>query len=333
MKNTLKKFEKKHTQMLLYGLKHKLIFPYPDELFDALRPYCLGGLPASIVLFENELCNGKCYDRARLMSLAFADAKIIHADINSLRVEPGSGSPEHAIVETKEFGGNKNWIVDTSIGLVFDKDYYFNFEEPTINHELSKELLMQDPMILEIIASDFANDKYILPLVLPNVEAAIKNSQHLGTVLYREKILSELELFKKAIKYDEINAEIEEDLKLMFKDPEALDRKFGIVRDKYGMEISRNGIPNPYYYSREDLETTNAYLESIKDDTIKKQEYWTKLIEKSVQKIEREYTKTQQIAQSRLKVILENPTTNFYELFYGSEQTENDDMICNQPNP
>ena len=35
----MKDFTKKHTKMLVYGFKHKLVFPYPDELFDALRPF------------------------------------------------------------------------------------------------------------------------------------------------------------------------------------------------------------------------------------------------------------------------------------------------------
>ena len=44
---------------LIWGFKHKLVFPYPESLFDALRPYNLGGFPASITLLINELCNGK----------------------------------------------------------------------------------------------------------------------------------------------------------------------------------------------------------------------------------------------------------------------------------
>ncbi len=309
--------------MLVYGFKYKLVFPYPDELFDALRPFSLGGLPASIVLFDNELCNGKCYDRARLMSLAFADSKVIYADINSLRVQDIENA-EHAFVETTEFGSGKTWVVDTSIGLIFEKDYYYKFEQPKINHIFTKEILMQDPMLHEIISSNFANDKYMLPLYLPCVEASIKNSRHLGTVMYKEKILSELERFKKAIKYDDISAEIESDVKLMFKDPDALDRKFGIVRDKYGNEISRNGIPNPYYYTREELEASNAYLDSIKNDPIKQKEYWQKIIKKSKLAIEEEYQRTQEIAKKRLDVILENPEANFYELFYNNPRAADD---------
>lgn len=318
MNNKLKKFEKRHTKMLVYGFKHNLVFPYPDKLFNALRPYCLGGLPASIVLFENELCNGKCYDRARLMSLAFDDATVVHANINSLRVQNYGGSPEHAFVETKALGGGKTWVIDTSIGLIFDKDYYYKFEEPEINFVFTKNDLMKDPMLLDIIASDFEKDKYILPLTLPFVENAIKKSRHLGTVMYREKILTELDAFKKAINYDGIREEIDSDIKLMYKNPKSLDEKFGIVRDEYGREMSRNGVPNPYYYTKKELDESNDYLEKIKDEPEKQKEYWSNIINESIASSNEEYLKTQEIAMKRIETILENPNANFYELFYDS---------------
>ncbi len=320
MEKNMKKFQKKHTKYLVHGFKNKLVFPYPDVLFNALRPFQLGGLPASIVLFDNELCNGKCYDRARLMSLAFDDATVVHADINSLRVQD-CGSPEHAFLETKAFGGGRTWVIDTSIGLIFDKDYYYKFEQPKINHVFPKEVLKKDPMLHEIVASNFANDKYMLPIYLPNVEASIAHSNHLGTVMYREKILAEIEIFKKKIGYDAIRKEIDDDIKLMFKDPAALDRKFGIVRDQYGMEISRNGVKNPYYYTREELEECNAYYESIKDDPEKLNEYISKIVDQSIADQEREYLETQKIAEERLMKILENPEANFYELFSDTKTT------------
>ncbi|MBQ9790071.1 MAG: hypothetical protein IJW24_00565 [Clostridia bacterium] len=318
--------KKWHTKKLVYGFKHKLVFPYPDGLFDRLRPFALGGLPASILLFENELCNGHCYDRARLISLALKDATVVHADIDSLRVQDGVENPEHAFVETTDFGGGKTWVIDTSIGLVFDKDYYYKIERPKVNHVFPKDFLMKDPTIHEIIASNFENDKYMLTSYLPFVEAAIKNSRHLGTVMYRKKILEELEVFKKAIGFDELRAEIDADIKLMFKDPAALDAKFGIVRDQYGREMSRNGVPNPYYKSREEMEQENAYLESIKDDPDKLNEFWSKVIEETTEEMQREYLATEKLANQRLELILKNPTANFYELF-GESSSDVDEKI------
>ena len=44
-------FDDYHRRMLTWGAKHNKVFPYPTGLFDALRPFCVGGFPASIMLF------------------------------------------------------------------------------------------------------------------------------------------------------------------------------------------------------------------------------------------------------------------------------------------
>ena len=169
---TQEQFEAKHTKMLIKGMKANKVFSYPKELFDRLRPFCIGGFPASIMLFINEMCNGKCYDRAMLMQLAFKDATVVHADINSLRCQKDCISPEHAFVETKAFGGNRTWVIDTSIGLIYEKNFYYKIENPKINKVFTKEQCMQNPDIVDILASNFENDKYALPLYLSTIESA-----------------------------------------------------------------------------------------------------------------------------------------------------------------
>jgi len=313
LRKKLQKQNKKHTKQLVWGFKHKLVFPYPDSLFDHLRPFCVGGFPASIMLFVNEMCNGHCYDRARLMQLAFEDAKIVHADIESLRViSTRPGDAEHAFVETTDFGGGRTWVVDTSVGLIFDKDFYYKIERPKINHTFSKDFCMKDPEIVSILASDFEKDKYALALYMEFVENAINKSQHIGTIMYRKKILQELETFKKAIGYDDMIAEIDSDMKLMFKDPKKLDEKFGIVRDQYGREISRNGIPNPYYVSREQFDADNAEFQAAKADPQRFEEYLSGLQQQCFERMEAEYAESSEIASRRLEEIKSNPTANFY---------------------
>lgn len=309
----IREYDKRQKKMLLYGIKHKLVFTYPDVLFDRLRPYQVGGFPASILLFIIEMCNGKCYDRSLLMQLAFEDCQIVHADIESLRVTYDKGSPEHSFVVTRQFGGNKEWVVDTSIGLIYDKDYYYKFEKPKVNRIFSKKECMDFIQTKDIIAGDFNQDKYALPLYLPFIEKCVKNSVWLGTIMYREKILFELELFKKAINYDGIVREINEDMKLMKTDPAKLDEKFKIVRDKYGREISRNGVMNPYYVSFEESERREKYFDSIKDDEKKVKEYWDEIVKRSISDMELEEEKVSRIAEKRLEKILNNPTANFYD--------------------
>ncbi len=307
---------KEREDKLYWGLENGKVYPYPNALFNRLRPFCVGGLPASINLFVTDLCNGYCYDRAKLMSLAFEKCKIVYAEIESLRITSGEGKiAEHAFLETTEFGGGKTWVVDTSTSLIYDKDFYYELEKPKVNNIFTKKQVMNDPEIKSILASDFEKDKYALVLTLPIIEKGIKSSKYLGTSLYREKILSELEVFKTAIDYDALCREVEQDMELMRIDPNKLDEKFGIVRDEHWREMSRNGVPNPYYRSWE-----QEYYESIKADDQKLKEYEDKLVEQSIRRINAEADAIARIAKRRLVEIRKNADVDFYKLLgYGVE--------------
>ena len=295
---------KERDELIFNGLENKKVFPYPSALFDALRPYDVGGFPASIMLFVNEMCNGKCYDRAMLMQLAFDNCQVVHADIESLRITAGEELAEHAFVETTDFGGGKTWVVDTSIGLIYEKEYFYEIEKPKVNRVFTKKQCMANPEVKDIIVSNFEEDKYALPMWLPSVEAAIKKSM---------QVIEELEMFKKAIGYDVIRAEIDADLELMRTNPAKLDEKFGIVRDKYGNEVSRNGVPNPYYVSREEWDEEAAFLKCIEGNEKELQKYYAQKLKECAERAKKEDLKTDILAKKRLKEILKNPTANFYE--------------------
>lgn len=305
----------RHNRWLIWGFKHKLVFQYPESLFDALRPYNLGGFPASITLLINELCNGKCYDRARLMSLAFSDSVIVHANIETLRITAGEEHSEHAFVETKEFGGNKTWVIDTSIGLIYDKRFYYFLEKPTINRTFTKEETMASPFVQELIVDNFENDKYALPLYLPFVEKCVEHSKWMSTMIYREKIKEEIKIFKETIGYDDIKAEMENDLVMLRKDRTYVDRRLGIVRDKYGREMSRNGVPNPYYVSPEDVIADSQYYDSIKDDEEKLKEYYSGIAHDSATRAQMELEELSLKASKRVQEILLNPTEDYYKRY------------------
>lgn len=311
----MQNFLKNRDRLLVKGMKKGLVHRYPDILFDYLRPYSLGGMPASIVLFINELCNGKCYDRAELMSLAFDDAIVVHGDIESLRFIADGVSPEHAFVITKQFGGDKEWVVDTSAGLIFDKNFYYKLEKVKENNRYTKEEVMNFSEIKSIIASvnTFNDDKYMLTLTLPNIEKAVKNSNHIGTCLYRDKILKEIEMFKSKIGYFDMLSEVERDINLMKTDPIKLDEKFGIVRDKNGFEVSRNGIPNPYYVSIEDRIKIQEKFDKIKNNPNELKKYYGEMVKEIEQEHKDEENKLNKIVELRLEKIKENPTQNFYE--------------------
>ncbi len=309
-KEQLKKLNSIHKK-LIKGAKHRKVFTYIPALIDRLRPYQIGGLPVSILLLITELCNGFCYDRSLLMSFAFNDAKIVHGNIESLRITGGEEFAEHSFVETKEFGGNKTWVVDTSIGLIYDKDFYYDLEKVTVNTEISKEEIMDSYAAKSIIAGDFEQDKYALPLYLPFIEAAVANSKWLGTLSYRDMIISELEKFKTAIDYDAIKKEIEDDMILMKTDPRKLDEKFQIKRDRYCREISRNGVPNPYYISPEELELKETeYNSAMQSGTL--DEFWQSWYSSSLEIMNLEEQKVIELADLRMQEIINNPTANFY---------------------
>ncbi len=320
-KNKQRKFQEYQdyrNKQLVKGLKSGKIFTYPKALIDYLRPYHYGGIPISIMVLINELCNGRCYERAIMISLAFDDAKIIHGDIESLRLsgsaeKNGENYAEHAFVETTEFGGGKTWVVDTSIGLVYEKDLYYKLEKVKVKAEFSKEEIMETGLIKTILAGDFEKDKWGLPIYLPIIEQRIENSDWFGTIVYKDFTMQEVQKFKTAIGYADMEAEIEADLILQRTNPEELEKKFKIVRDRYGREISRNGVPNPYYISPEEADAMQARFDAVKDNPEALAEYWRELAETEIEKMRKEYEEIDRLANERLVEILENPTLNFYD--------------------
>lgn len=104
------------------------------------------------------------------------------------------------------------------------------------------------------------------------------------------------------------------DIELSRTNPKALDEKYGIVRDEFGNVISRKGIPNPYYKTREQTLKDNEYYESIKDNPDELSRYYANLSKESEKRWQAEYDETSKIATKRLEEILKKPTKNFYEL-------------------
>ncbi len=309
IKENVKKYDKIHREMLIKGFEERKIMPYPNAVFDYLRPYSVGGLPASIKLFTIDLCNGYCYDSALLMQLAFKNCQVVHADIESLRqIYSDENEWEHAFVEVTEEDG-KEYVIDTSIGLIYDKDCYYEIEKPKINRAFSKSECMDNWTIKQILASNFEEDKYILPLVLPHIEKIIDEARNIGTSVYQSKLKEEIKLLKEAINYDAFVAEIKDDMRLMHENPKALDKKFSIVRDKYHNEVSKGGVKNVYYTSPRELD----YIQSIQNDNRKREAYRLKLAKRNLKIQKREDAKVLKLASKRLEQILKNPTQNVYE--------------------
>ena len=212
----------KNKKILIWGLKNGLIIPYDDRLIEKLRSIYYGGIPASIILLSDGLCNGHCYDRAVLLSRAFFDEeddiKLLYARINSLKLNPELAGKDdihydHCIVERITKNG-KHLIYDTSTGLIYDKRLYWLSEHPKIRKINDKESIIkfvrEDE---EYEPEDIERDKYAAPFILPMIEATYGRPNEMYSTLGIELLQREIELFKQDIQYDDICREIDEDMK------------------------------------------------------------------------------------------------------------------------
>lgn len=212
----------KQKVLLIWGLKNGLITPYDDQLIEKLRKVYYGGIPASVILLSNGMTNGHCYDRALLMSRAFLDdeddVQLLYADIDSLKLNPQyiSDSPlyaDHCIVERITKDG-RHLIYDTSAGFVYDKKLYWLMEHPKVRKINNKESIIK--FINEdedFHPEDVERDKYIAPLVLPMIEKTFGRPTEMYSLLGIELLQREIEHYKKAINYDGVVEEIDQDMK------------------------------------------------------------------------------------------------------------------------
>lgn len=211
---------KRYDELLQYGIKNGLIGAYKHELIESLRHVYYGGLPVSILLLHGKLSNGHCYDRGPLVTMGFGDDdfQVVDADINSLRLNPqyideyksGKGSKyyaNHCFAERTLKDGS-TWVYDTSVGLIFEKSLYYKMENPKITKVNDKETT------LKYLYYDFQQnlnieeEKYALPLILPNIENCLVPTQP----FYLKQLIQEIEILKKELNYDDICKEIHDDM-------------------------------------------------------------------------------------------------------------------------
>ena len=312
-----RRFDKLH-ERFVEKLRAGEVWIFPESVFDALRPYHFGGLPLSIMLFMPEMCNGNAYDRSAFMTLAFEECNQIYLDIETLRIrtrgDKSKGRAGHAVVEA--YG----YIFDNSLGLMYTKDAYWYIEKPRVTKTHTKQECLDYLETQEILSGDFNNDKWSLIPTLPSLEKAIENSKYPSTDCNKNFLLNEIKKLKEAIGFDEMLAEQENDMKLLRTNPGALEEKFQIVRDKHGREMSRGGVPNPYYkeFDPSKVEERNAQFAEDMKDPKKKMAFWRKSASKRLA----ETRITKRKAKAFMKKVLKNRTANVYEEILSSKQSE-----------
>lgn len=213
-------YKKKKRMLMLWGIKNGFIFSYNERLIENLRNVYYGGIPGSVLLLCDSLCQGHCYDRSVLVTLGFEDDdfNIIKAGIDGIKLNPkyidqykeypNIAYDSHSIAERILSDGSR-WIYDTSVGLVFEKRLYWLIQRLDVRKINDKQATLDYIEYQDIKNADIDSDKYVLPLVLPMIERIIDNT--IG--LYDEVIKREIVLLKERIGYDSICQEIDEDMK------------------------------------------------------------------------------------------------------------------------
>lgn len=213
-------YKRKKRMLIIWGLKNGFVFPYNDRLIENLRNVYYGGIPGSVLLLCDSLCQGHCYDRSVLVTLGFEDDdfNIIKAGIDGIKLNPmyidkyerypDSAYDSHSIAERILNDGSR-WIYDTSMGFVLEKRLYWLIERPDVRKINDKQATLDYKEYQDIKNANIERDKYVLSFVLPMIEEIIDNT----TGLYDDVIKREIELLKERIGYDSICQEIDEDMK------------------------------------------------------------------------------------------------------------------------
>ena len=216
-------FSYKNKKMLMYGLKNGYIDLYDEKLILKLRDINHGGLPASVILLSDFMCNGRCYDRALLLAKAFLDTDddvtLVYADIDSIRLNPKckSDNPryaEHCFVERGTPDGKK-FIYDTSNGFVYDKNLYWKMENPKVKRVKDKRSISR---FLEYIDYTYGDsDKGLASVLIPFIESHYGDCNEMYAMDGIELLQREVEYFKNKINYDELSRVKSEELKVFVK--------------------------------------------------------------------------------------------------------------------
>ncbi|MBQ7136748.1 MAG: hypothetical protein IJO43_02070 [Bacilli bacterium] len=213
-------FKLKNQGLILSGFKKGLIRPYDDELIENLRHVYYGGIPASILLLLDNYCQGKCYDRALLITFGFGDDdfRLVDADIDSITLQPRYVDKyrnssdihygNHCFAERTTKDGT-TWVYDTTAGLVFEKDLYYKLQSPKVTTVIDKQQVINNIEYQEIKNANMEQNKHVLPLIMPHIEESVEKA----LPFYQAIVRDEIELFKKEINYDNIEKAIQDDMR------------------------------------------------------------------------------------------------------------------------
>lgn len=212
-------FHKRRDELLIKGLESGSITPYSEEDIAHFRQKTYGGLPISIIILSDGLCNGFCYDRALLLAKALLDMddiRLLYADTNTFRLNPlYANNPtywRHCILERTRKDGRK-LIYDTAYGLIFEKEIYWEIERPQISHVRTKQEIAE---FLEeenrIHPENAEENKWLNLMTIGLLEKTFDSPDEIYASKGVELLQREISLYKESIHYDDFSRQVESDI-------------------------------------------------------------------------------------------------------------------------
>lgn len=189
-------FLEKRKLMLEFGIRQGFVKPYDQNLITNLRNVFYGGVPLSVLMLCNDFCKGNCHNSACLISCGFGDDdfQIVKASINSFCLNPKNKQKEkstHSFAERKTSDG-KTWVYDTSLGLVIEKSFYYQIENPVVVSTKTKQETLQ--FVQKIFENDqnFEAKEWLEPFMVHFAEKMAKNTK----TAYKAQLSEEMKIFK-----------------------------------------------------------------------------------------------------------------------------------------
>lgn len=194
--------------MTKFGLRTHNIMPYEQSLIERLREVYEGGLPASILLHIDRLCNGHCYDRATLISQGMDKFDLVWGSIRGIRIRQCQNLTGQALMDESNhcWVERNGWVYDTSSGYRTKKWLYYLVERPIIRRRKNQDWCKKQAIYRMMSKHDFERDKWVLPIIIPLIEIQIP------TVVNSERAAFELNLFKQKIDYEAVCLELKADM-------------------------------------------------------------------------------------------------------------------------
>jgi len=183
-----------------------LILEFDQTTITNLRKLYFSCLSGLLYVYGNDTTFSTLGNKLLLLSHALEkeDFELVHGETNSTReIMFFEYNQEHldynSWIEVKK--SNKTWVYDPFSLLMFNKDVYYELENPKVGRRISKQSVITHPSREE---DDFfqLSDTWLLPECLPNLEKKAETSP------YKELLKTEITRLKRVTNYDNIKLEI-----------------------------------------------------------------------------------------------------------------------------